>query len=253
MILNYQFHQHKNPKAPTLVFIHGLFGSLSNLGMLARHYYEHYSVIQLDLRNHGLSDHAATHDYDVMAEDVLETLLSLNINEKFILVGHSMGGKVVMTLAERAPQHIEKIIVLDMAPVMYPERHHDEIFNALFAVKQAHLSSRTEATVLMRQYLKEEMVIQFLLKSWQKGQWLFNVDALYEHYGAILAWQNINTDLPVLFIRGGNSSYLSTEQHFEAIEKQFTQYQIQVIEDAGHWLHAEKTAQVLHYIDEFIA
>ena len=45
----------------------------------------------------------------------------------------------------------------------------------------------------MREYLKEEMVIQFLLKSFSKGKWLFNVDALYQNYAQILSWENIET------------------------------------------------------------
>jgi esterase len=252
VILNYQLHQNANKAAPVIVFIHGLFGSLSNLGMLARHYYEHYTVIQLDLRNHGLSGHHDQHNYQHMAQDVLETLENLNY-QKINLVGHSMGGKVVMQLAQIAEHLIEKIIVLDMAPVSYTERHHDEIFSALFAVQQASPTSRTEATTLMGEYLTEEMVIQFLLKSWQKGQWLFNVDALYQNYGEILSWKNVSSTLPVLFIKGGRSFYISSDAHLNAIKNQFSQSEIKVVEGAGHWLHAEKTAQVLAYIDDFLA
>ncbi len=38
MILNHQFHQNEQAPTKTLVFVHGLFGSLSNLGMLAREF-----------------------------------------------------------------------------------------------------------------------------------------------------------------------------------------------------------------------
>lgn len=253
MLLNYQLHQNENTQAPVLVFIHGLFGSLSNLGMLARHYYENYTVIQIDLRNHGLSQHNEQHDYQHMAQDVIDTLHALNYT-KIRIVGHSMGGKVVMKLAQLAPNLIEKMIVLDMAPVVYQQRHHDEIFEALFAIQNAATTSRTEATQCMRQYLSEEMVIQFLLKSWQKGQWLFNVEALKTHYNEILSWQDQPVcDIPVLFIRGGASFYISTPEHFHAIQQQFSQNKVEVVEEAGHWLHAEKTAQVLEYMDEFLA
>ena len=54
MILNHQFHQNEQPRAKTLVFVHGLFGSLSNLGMLAREFYSSHHVLQVDVRNHGL-------------------------------------------------------------------------------------------------------------------------------------------------------------------------------------------------------
>ena len=58
----------------------------------------------------------------------------------------------------------------------------------------------------MREYLNEEMVIQFLLKSFNKGKWLFNVQALFNHYQDILFWEDITPiDTPALFLRGGNS------------------------------------------------
>ena len=38
MILNHQFHQNEQLHAKTLVFVHGLFGSLSNLAMLTREF-----------------------------------------------------------------------------------------------------------------------------------------------------------------------------------------------------------------------
>ena len=42
---------------PAVILIHGMFGSLSNLGMLGRTLIEQYRVISVDLRNHGDSPH----------------------------------------------------------------------------------------------------------------------------------------------------------------------------------------------------
>ncbi len=39
---------------------------------------------------------------------------------------------------------------------------------------------RQQAVEIMREYIHSDMVIQSLLKSFSKGQWLFNVDALYK-------------------------------------------------------------------------
>src|SRR5690606_12229378 len=162
MILNYQLQHHETSVLSPMVFIHGLFGSLSNLGVLARYFSEQRSVLQIDVRNHGLSAHSSDLNYQLMAEDVLETLSSLNI---------------------------QKFIVLDITPIQYHESHHTEIFKALFAVQQANVASRLEAAKIMREYIHEEMVIQFLLKSFNKGQWLFNVQALFDHYSDIMDWE----------------------------------------------------------------
>ncbi len=226
MILNYQLHHHETSTVSPMIFIHGLFGSLSNLGVLARHFSEQRTVIQIDVRNHGLSGHSSDINYQLMAEDVLETLSSLNVH-KFVVVGHSMGGKIAMKLADLAREQTEKL--------QYHESHHAEIFKALFAVQQANVASRLEAAKIMRKYLHEEMVIQFLLKSFNKGQWLFNVQALFDHYPDIMAWEKVEKiNRPALFLRGGDSFYISKPEHFAAINEQFSQAKIEVIPVIGY-------------------
>ena len=98
------------------------------------------------------------------------------------------------------------------------------------------------------------MVIQFLLKSFSKGQWLFNVDALYSRYSDILNWyEQPAWPHPALFLRGGNSLYVEKQEYQNAIIRQFPHAQIEVIEGAGHWLHAEKTSAVLQQLLPFLA
>ena len=253
MILNYQIHLNETTSIkPPLIFIHGLFGSLSNLGMLARTFYESHSVVQIDVRNHGHSTHSLEMNYADMAQDILDTIDSLNIS-KFSAIGHSMGGKIAMQLANRAGERLEQLVILDIAPFAYTENHHDQIFKALFAVQNAKAENRQQATQIMREYLNEEMVIQFLMKSFSKGQWLFNVDALFKHYSDILSWETTQPwQKQALFIRGGKSAYISKAQHFNAIQQQFPNATIKMIEGAGHWLHAEKPQQVLDEINQYL-
>jgi esterase len=252
MRLNYQ-HQAHATNPITMVFIHGLFGSLSNLGMLARYYEKQYGILQIDVRNHGLSEHAEEHNYQCMAQDIVRLLQELKL-EKTILVGHSMGGKIAMKIASIQPECVEKLVVLDMTPIVYLENHHAEIFQALFAVEQAKVISRIEAAKIMREFLTDEMVIQFLLKSFNKGQWLFNARSLFNNYQNILDWETFvqPVTVPSLFLRGGNSFYISKPEQFEAIHQQFSNAKIELIEDAGHWLHGEKTADVLEKMDQFL-
>jgi esterase len=253
MILNFERNEQQQPEnRETLVLIHGLFGSLSNLGMLARAFQQSHDVIQIDVRNHGHSDHAEAMNYDVMAEDIIETLDSINVNQ-FSVIGHSMGGKIAMKLTEVAPQRLNKLIVLDIAPFHYQKDNHSEIFKALFAVREAQVTTRKEATEIMKNYIREDMVIQFLLKSFNKDGWLFNIDSLFNHYADIQAWTKLPIwDKSTLFIRGGNSPYIQKDQHISAIDEQFSDVQLETIPNAGHWLHAEKTSEVVAIIQQYL-
>ncbi len=234
-----------------VVLIHGLFGSLDNLGVLARDLGQHHTLLQIDLRNHGQSPRSDDMNYPAMAQDVLETLDEYGF-EKAIIIGHSMGGKVAMALTAIAPERIDKLVLIDIAPVDYQVRRHDEIFAAINAVSEAGASTRQQAARLMREYIKEEGVIQFLLKSFAEGEWKFNVPVLWKQYEHIVGWQTIPAwHHPALFIRGGASPYVD-ETHRDALLAQFPQARAHVVAGAGHWVHAEKPEAVLRAIHRFI-
>lgn len=235
-----------------LVLIHGLFGSLDNLGILARELKSHRQIVQFDVRNHGLSPRASEMDYRQMAQDVLDSLDDLGI-DRFSAIGHSMGGKITMALTALAPERVAEIVVIDIAPVAYPTRHHDEIIAALKAVTAAGITSRMEAATLMRERLAEEGVIQFLLKSFHNGEWRFNVPAIEACYGQIIGWQPQPAwPHPALFIRGELSPYIR-DDYRGAILAQFPQARAHVVAGAGHWVHAEKPDAVLRTIRRFFA
>jgi esterase len=246
-----QSAQHPHNNSP-VVLVHGLFGSLDNLGVLARELVQEYDVVQVDMRNHGLSPRSDEMNYPAMAQDLLDTLDDHHI-DKAIFIGHSMGGKAVMALSALAPERVEKLVAIDIAPVDYHVRRHDEIFAAINAVTDARVTTRQQAASLMREHVKEEGVIQFLLKSFVEGAWRFNVPVLWEQYPHIVGWETIPAwPHPALFVCGGNSPYV-TEQYRSALLEQFPQARAHVIAGAGHWVHAEKPEAVMRAINRYLA
>lgn len=234
-----------------IVLVHGLFGSLDNLGVLARDLVDDHDIIQVDMRNHGLSPRDPVMNYPAMAQDLLDTLDAQHI-EKATFIGHSMGGKAVMALSALAPERIDRLVAIDIAPVDYHVRRHNEIFAAINAVTASEAKTRQQAAAVMREYLNEEGVIQFLLKSYVDGEWRFNVPVLWEQYPHIVGWEAIPAwDHPALFIPGGNSPYV-TEAYRADLLAQFPQARAHVIAGAGHWVHAEKPEAVLRAIRRYL-
>ncbi|MBW3694450.1 alpha/beta fold hydrolase [Vibrio sp. T187] len=239
----------------TIVLIHGLFGNLDNLGLLARDLREDHQVLSVDLRNHGLSFHSDEHNYQLLAKDVEALLLELELNEVTV-IGHSMGGKVAMALTESDAININQLIVLDMAPVAYSQRRHDNVFSGLQAVATEKPSSRSAALKILTEHIEIDGVRQFLTKSLFKNgeimEWRFNVQSLLANYDNITGWKPISAfNGPTLFIKGGDSDYLTAE-HQSAVQSQFSRAKAHVIANTGHWLHAEKPAEVLRAIRKFL-
>ena len=103
---------------PHVVFVHGLFGQGRNWTSIAKGLAGDHRVTLIDLPNHGHSPWTDRVDYLDMARLVADELASFG--EPVTLVGHSMGGKVAMTLALRRPELLRALVVVDIAPVEYP-------------------------------------------------------------------------------------------------------------------------------------
>ncbi|MEQ4777473.1 esterase [Providencia huaxiensis] len=253
VLLNHTIHKPENliSNSP-IVLIHGLFGDLNNLGVLGRNLQQYFDTIQIDVRNHGDSFRDEQMSYQQMAQDVITLVKSLGYKNA-ILIGHSMGGKIAMAATAIAPNFIDSIVAIDMAPVAYQVRRHDKIFAALDAVTAKNAKTRQEATVIMRDYINEDGVIQFLLKSFKQGEWKFNLPALKTNYESIIGWEIVPAwDKPVLLIPGGNSPYVQAE-YKDQIAQQFPQAKAWVVADTGHWVHAEKPDHVLRAIHRFLS
>lgn len=251
-LLNYKVTEPEVKKHDVpILLMHGLFGDMNNLGMIARGLDE-YTTIQIDARNHGESFQSDEMNYDVMAMDIVNLLAHLNI-EKVILLGHSMGGKAVINVTKLIPDKIDKLIIIDVAPVAYHERRHDEILATLKAVSASGITNRRTATELMREYITEgDFVIQFLLKSFRNGEFRFNVPVLDEKYENITGWNPIPTWTgKAFFIIGGDSSYVKKEYQ-EAVQAQLPNASAIIIAGAGHWVHAQKTELVIKAILSFL-
>lgn len=253
MELNY----HRTGTGPTLIILHGLFGSWENWGAQIKMLSEHYDIVAADLRNHGASPHADAIDYPLMAGDVIELMDRLGI-EQTLLLGHSMGGKVAMQLALEHPQRVRKLIVADIAPVGYPA-HHDEVFKGLFNVDLEQIRSRAEADAQLAECIDSAGIRAFLLKNLNRSRdgrfsWKMNPRALRNAYDSISAAPPASGhyDGPVLFIKGGDSDYLQPE-HAAAIKARFPNAEYKIIEGAGHWLHAEKPAAFNRLVERFLA
>ncbi|MFO6424856.1 alpha/beta fold hydrolase [Motilimonas sp. KMU-193] len=252
MQLNYKI----SGQGDAVFLIHGLFGSLSNFGLLQQTLSTHYRVICVDVRNHGESPHHPSMRYQDMAQDILELAKLLDISS-FSIVGHSMGGKIAMQVALLAPERVNKLVVADMSPVNYEPRHQG-VFAGLQAVAEADFKTRSEAQTCLSQYVEEVGVIQFLLKSLYKYKdkmiWRYNLDALVNGYADIIAWPETTATFqgPTLFIKGELSDYI-IKDYWPSGAKHFPQAKIKMIMGTGHWLHAEKPVVFNKIVANFLA
>lgn len=243
-------------QGPPLVILHGLFGSSDNWLSVAKVLQEKYTLYLLDAANHGQSPHTDTFNYASMVED-LKLFLESHQLLGAPLIGHSMGGKTVMRFAATYPSFVSKIVVVDISPRFYL-RHHDTILDALHSIDLATLQSRQEADNKVAAFIGDFGVRQFLLKNLYRSEaggfaWRINLDLLssnIENVGEALP-EGSSVTCPTLFIRGALSGYIESKDE-SIIQEHFTNYSIATVEGASHWVHAEKPAEVINLIDQFV-
>lgn len=239
-----------------IVILHGLFGFSDNWQTIAKGLAEHHLVVTPDLRNHGRSPHLPTHTYPEMAED-----LRIFMEEKWMfraaLIGHSMGGKVAMQLALSYPEMVEKLVVVDMAPGRAADNH-SGIFEALLQLDLSGMDNRAEIEKHLSARIPDIGTRQFLLKNITREEngsftWKMNLPVLWKHFPDILAAVNGDHafEKPVLFVRGGRSDYIK-DSDWAHIKTLFPRAELATIADAGHWVHADKPAELLDLLKTFL-
>ncbi|AFM04086.1 putative hydrolase or acyltransferase of alpha/beta superfamily [Bernardetia litoralis DSM 6794] len=261
MKLNYK--ELGNPKSQPLLILHGVFGSLDNWLTLGRQFAETYRVFLIDQRNHGRSPHDSTMNYTALADD-LHNFIEEHQLKNPLLIGHSMGGKVVMQYALNYPDTFEKMVIVDISPRKYNVSHHEAILNGLKAIDVEKLENRSDADEVLGQYIDEEDVRMFLLKNLARTkegfEWKMNLPVLEKSItkigGAVTKNKNIDTAIdynekPTLFINGGQSRYIQ-EKDISTITKYFPNAHIHTIHDAGHWVHAQSPKEFFDVVMKFL-
>lgn len=240
----------------TVVILHGLLGSGRNWATLGKRLGEAHRVFALDLRNHGASPWADEMSYELMAWDV-RSFIEANDLGPVILIGHSMGGKTAMRLALDAPSLIEKLVVVDIAPVNY-DHGFGAYVDAMQAIGVGGLSSRNEIDDLLAATVPEAGIRAFLLQNLvrqdQGFAWRTNLAGLATAMPALMTFPSSQDDRfanPSIVLAGMNSSYVQPAHRVE-IRRLFPEAEVRYIADAGHWLHAEQPVVFLAHLQDFL-
>jgi esterase len=249
-------------EGPPLVVLHGLFGSGENWRTLARGWAAPppggagRQVLAVDLRNHGRSPWTPTMTFGEMAADVVHLLAARGLARAAVL-GHSLGGKVAMTLALAHPDRVERLIVVDIAPRAYPGVQED-VLEAMRVLDLSTLGSRGEADRRLAERLADRSTRQFLLKSLTTDEdggyrWRLNLDAIAAATGDLrVAVQGPAVEVPTLVLRGERSRYVE-DADLVALRSLFPRSSVATVAGAGHWVHADQPAVVAELVRSFLA
>ncbi len=248
------------------VFVHGLMGFSNNWQRITNGLNQTETCLTYDQRGHGKSFKP---DSGYMPEDFAQDLKDLTDAlgwDRFILVGHSMGGRNVLVFASLFPEKVEKLIVEDIGP----EENHTsyEYYEKLLNAVPTPFASRDQARDFFKQEFPSRVNVReptsvlgaFLYanleeKSSGVWDWKFSKAGILEtvRLGRLHdRWKDVESlKMPTLWIRGGNSKELKPEIYHKILQ---SSQLIQGVEipGAGHWIHSEKPQEFLQAVKNFV-
>ena len=243
--------------------LHGLFGQGRNWTQIAKALADRHRVTLVDLPDHGRSPWLDSFDLLEVADRVAALV---DADDPVALVGHSLGGKVAMVLALRHPGLVERLCVVDIAPVDYPQLgEFAGYIEAMRGLDLAALTQRADAEEALAGAVPNATVRSFLLQNLRRehggdGQsswrWQPNLEGLSRSLPTIKSWPgdalgDASYPGPVLWVGGERSDYV-TDDYAPAMDRLFPKNRRVTIKGAGHWVHSEKPEVFLEVLRRFL-
>lgn len=112
--VNLHYAQTGSDTLPTVLFVHGTPGSwdafqnyLKNKELL-----QHYRIISIDRPGFGYSDFGTAMNLAAQTSIISKWMDAVNNGKPFIIIGHSLGGPLVLKLAAARPHYTKAVVVL---------------------------------------------------------------------------------------------------------------------------------------------
>jgi len=285
----YHVRQWGSPQldAPPLVLAHGWMDVAASWQFMVDAFSEAFvsqrPIIAMDWRGYGLTEGPPTDSYwfpDYLAD--LDALLdALYPGQTIDLVGHSMGGNVVMMYAGSRPERIRRLVNLEgfgMAAT-HPGQAPSRMTQWLNEVKAQRgddnaLKPYADATGVAARLMKTNRRLRqdqadWLAQHWARpgpdGQWRILGDSahkvinpyLFRVEETLAMYQRISA--PVLAVQASDDSLSQwwkgryTLAEFHERLKSVPQLESVIIEDAGHMLHHDQPHALAHILEAFLA
>ena len=273
--LTFNLYRWPGADSRPVVFVHGWGDTGETWQFVVDHLAGRRTCVALDMRGFGQTQRPQDGywfpDYLADLEGVLDRIAG---DEPVDLIGHSMGGNVVLLYGGARPQRVRRLVSLegfglsrtspDQAPGRYAEWLDEVRTPAQFATYDDYeqflkvLKRRNPRTPPDR--------LEFVARSWAHGRDDGRIElwadprhkhvnpTLYQRDQAEACWRAIAA--PVLFVLGGESELvkrMGDEVGERRLRELFRHLTPAKIDGAGHMLHHERPEEVARLIEDFLS
>jgi pimeloyl-ACP methyl ester carboxylesterase len=257
--LYYEYYQHPKSKE-TVVLIHGFLSSLFSYRHLVPLLKERFSIVSVDLPPFGKSGHSTKFQYTFknMALTVVNLLSTLGIPD-YHLVGHSMGGQIVLNILHYFPTHAKKAILLCSSGYSKPAKQSLILASYLpffYLMIKVYLA-RSGIEKNLRNVVYDQRLINDEMRQGYMNPFLQNdifkgLTGLLRHREGDLAPEVLNQiQTPCLLIWGEHDKVVPLHIG-RRLAEDLPNSTLTVLKDTGHLVPEERPQDVYQQIKRFI-
>ncbi len=239
-----------------IIVLHGLGAHARSWDQVAEGLADRFRIIVPDLRGHGLSSWPSDYAWHSFLEDTVNLMDALGL-ERYILCGHSLGGRIAYMLASHSPERIRRLVIAEAYPLEHepgrtgsppPQDIFPTIEDALAEAYRRQPDAKVNA-------LHHE--VEHGIKQLEDGKWTWRADpklqsALWRGQlepGPALEWQALaQVKCPLVLIYG--SRYISFKRA-AAVAQAMRDCQVIAI-DASHDLPNDNPVALINALRAFL-
>ncbi len=235
---------------PALVFLHYWGGSARTWQRMTGELARSYRCIAYDQRGWGQSDKPlAEYALGDLAVDAASLIAALGL-ERYVLVGHSMGGKAAQLLASRRPVGLEALVLVAPAspsPQHIPDEARDTQMHA-YDNRQTALGAITFLTFSPPQGDQLEALIEDSLAGSAGAKKAWPTTAAYED----IAGEVGKIAVPTLVLVGDTDRQDPEEQQRSEVLPLISGAKLEVLPDCGHLIPVDQPLKAAEAMRAFL-
>ncbi|AZS17248.1 alpha/beta fold hydrolase [Paenibacillus lutimineralis] len=238
----------------TIVLLHGFCGSSAYWEKLAPLLSREYHIVMPDLRGHGASG-APEGPYTIeqMADDIAVLMEQMGV-PKYTLLGHSLGGYITLSLAERYSSRLDGFGLIHSTPYPDSEEAKEKRLKAVEKIQAEGIHAFVDGLV---PGLFAPKHLQTMMQDVNRTKEIGYLTSSQGAQGAALAMRERvdrrevldQSELPILLVAGENDGVIPLERTFTVEGDGVIKA---VIKAAGHMGMYEAPDQLATVISDFM-
>ena len=249
-------------KGMPIVFMHGWLGSSWHFTNQIDYFSKAYRVFVFDHKGHGKSDRPEDAAYTLpeFAEELNQALDKLIGNQKFVLIGHSMGGFISLIYATtpKFKKRLKGLILMSTAP-KFGNPALDEFITLIKKGEMTIVDPGLVDDILIPlcfngKYIEthEETIKQFAEEVLKNSEHIASKTAIYiiEHYNVEDKLEEI--DIPTLILAGNEDAFIFPEEA-ELMHKKIKNSELKIFSPKiGHMIQFEALEEYNKAVEKFL-